>query len=236
MKNINIECTQADLQSTYFIDSDSPQIIEFASNITKGAHSDIEKAIRLYYAVRDEIYYDPYGVNHNPESLKASAVLDRRSGFCVTKAILLAAVARAEKIPSRLGFADVKNHLSSERLKQLMQTDVFFFHGYTELFLENKWVKATPAFNLSLCEKSGVKPLDFDGKNDSVFHEYNKEGKQHMEYLCDRGQFSDFPYEKMFEVWKQHYPQFFLESSKTIGGDFEEEVGAERKNNVNLVM
>lgn len=229
MESIKTENTQIYLQSTYFIDSDSPQVIDFTCNITKGIHSDIEKAIKLFYAVRDEIYYDPYGIDPNPESLKASAVLNKRSGFCVTKAILLAAVARVEKIPSRLGFADVRNHLSSERLKQLMQTDVFVFHGYTELFLENRWVKATPAFNLSLCEKSGLKPLEFNGKNDSIFHEYDKEGTQHMEYLRDRGKFSDFPYKKMFETWKQYYPQLSSEPFNAIRGNFEEEVSSERK-------
>lgn len=229
MKSIKEEKTQANLQSTYFIDSDSPQVIGFAGKKTKGADSDIEKAIKLFYAVRDEIYYDPYGIDPNPESLKASAVLNKRSGFCVTKAILLAAVARVVKIPSRLGFADVRNHLSSGRLKHLMQTDVFVFHGYTELFLENRWVKATPAFNLSLCEKAGIKPLEFNGKTDSILHAFDKEGKQHMEYLQDRGQFSDFPYKIMFETWKRHYPQFFSESFNAIGGNFEEEVSAERR-------
>jgi transglutaminase-like putative cysteine protease len=208
MKFIKKENIQANLQPTYFIDGDSPQVIGFADKITKGVESDIEKAIKLFYAVRDEIYYDPYGIDPNPESLRASAVLHKRSGFCVTKAILLAAAARVVKIPSRLGFADVRNHLSSGRLRQLMQTDIFVFHGYTELFLENRWVKATPAFNLSLCDKAG---------------------KQHMEYLRDRGQFSDFPYKLMFETWKQYYPQFFPESSEAIGGNFEEEVSAERK-------
>jgi transglutaminase-like putative cysteine protease len=219
-----IKDLQIYLQPTYFIDCDSPQIIDFANRTTKGIISDIEKAIKLYYAVRDEIYYDPYGIDSNPESLKASSVLNKGSGFCVTKAILLAAVTRVGKIPSRLGFADVRNHLSSERLKQLMQTDVFVFHGYTEIFLENKWVKATPAFNLSLCEKSGIKPLEFNGQNNSIFHQYDREGKQHMEYLRDRGKFPDFPYNQMFEAWKKHYPQLFSESFIAFGGNFEEEV------------
>lgn len=217
------------LEPTYFIDSDSPGVIDYAKKITHRIDSDSEKAIKLYYAVRDDIYYDPYGIDPNPEFMKASSVLKKRSGFCVTKAILLAAVARAEKIPARLGFADVRNHLSSERLRLLMQTDVFVFHGYTEFFLENNWVKATPAFNLSLCEKSGIKPLEFNGKTDSVFHEFDKEGKQHMEYLRDHGHFSDFPYDDMVAAWKEAYPQLSLESPYVIEGSFEEDVSLERK-------
>ena len=29
-----------------------------------------------------------------------------------------------------------------------MGTDLFVYHGYAELFLDGKWVKATPAFNV----------------------------------------------------------------------------------------
>ena len=228
MKSTQTENREIYLQSTFFIDSDSPQVIDYARNVTSGIQLDIEKAIKLFYAVRDDIYYDPYRIDLKPQSFKASAVLTKRYGFCVPKAILLAAVARAENIPSRLGFADVKNHLNSERLKRYMQTDEFIFHAYTELFLENRWVKATPAFNVSLCEKSGVTPLEFDGKNDAIFHEYNKKGKKHLEYLRDRGQFADFPYKKMIEAWQQHYPQLTSERFNSIEGNFEEDVRLER--------
>ncbi|MFO7886352.1 MAG: transglutaminase-like domain-containing protein [Desulfobacteraceae bacterium] len=233
MTSEKTEDLQIYLHPTYFIDCDSPQIIDFANRITRGVQSNMDKAIKLYYAVRDGIFYDPYGIDTNPESMKASFVLNKGSGFCVAKAILLAAVTRAENIPSRLGFADVRNHLTSERLRQFMQTDVFVFHGYTELLLENKWVKATPAFNLSLCEKSGIHPLAFDGKNDSIFHPYDKEGRQHMEYVRDRGKFPDFPRNDMLEAWEKHYPRFnsgsFDSSGDSSGGNFEEDVAAERK-------
>jgi hypothetical protein len=47
----------------------------------------------------------------------------------VPKAAVLAAVARAAGIPARLGYADVRNHMSTERLRQTMKTDVFVWHG-----------------------------------------------------------------------------------------------------------
>jgi transglutaminase-like putative cysteine protease len=146
----------------------------------------------------------------------------------VEKALLLAAAARAVGIPSRLRFADVRNHLTTERLRQIMKTDRFIWHGYTEMFLNNRWVKATPTFNLSLCERFDVNPLDFDGVHDAVFHEFDRKGNRHMEYLCDHGHFSDLPYEMILAAFRKHYPVYFTKEKEEIAGDFAAEALRER--------
>ncbi|PKN05195.1 MAG: transglutaminase [Deltaproteobacteria bacterium HGW-Deltaproteobacteria-9] len=197
------------LKPTYFITSHSPAIIEFSSAATKDAQSDLEKAVKLYYAVRDQIIYNPYSFSLDKETFRADVILSKGNGWCVQKAILLAATGRAAGIPARLRFANVVNHLVTERLRELMKTDLFVFHGLTELYLEGQWVKATPAFNLSLCEKFGVLPLEFDGKNDSIFHPFDKSGRRHMEYVHDYGPFDDFPYELMIIEARKYYPHFF---------------------------
>lgn len=210
------------LNPTVYIDSNSITIIEYSNKICKGIQSDFDKAIRLYYAVRDEIIYDPYGIELSEKGMKASTTLEKKSGFCVAKSILLAAVARAQKIPARLGFADVKNHLATKKLKDLMGTDIFIYHGYSELFLNKKWVKATPAFNKSLCEKFNVKPLEFDGINDSIFHPLDNSGNKHMEYLKDHGHYHDLPIDEIYESYSKHYPHM-VEYLDQLKGDFEKE-------------
>lgn len=213
------------LKITSFIDYDQPEVIEFAERVCvkKSNESLKEKAVRLYYAVRDEIRYDPYDLQYSPEALKASTVIKKGSGYCVAKAVVLAAVGRQQGIPSRLGFADVRNHLSSDRLRRLMGTDLFLYHGYTEFFLEDKWVKATPAFNLLLCQRFQVKPLEFNGEEDSIFHEYNTEGRKHMQYINDHGSYVDLPFEEIFAAYRKQYPSMF-EKLKDIGSaDFHEE-------------
>ncbi len=194
---------------TYYIDSDHPQVVEFANKNSGAGDSEIEKAVRLYYAVRDVIKYDPYSIEPSKESMKASSVLNKGKGYCVAKAVLLAACARSQKIPARLGFADVKNHLNTKRLKELMGTDVFVYHGYTELFLNNKWVKTTPAFNLTLCNNFNVKPLEFDGTKDSIFHPLDKSGNKHMEYVKDHGTFADLPWDTLLTGMMKSYPIYF---------------------------
>ena len=217
-----------DLAPTLMVESNHPEVVAFTRSHTAGARDEIGAAIRLYYAVRDGFRYDPYGVGTDADSLKASSTLAGGRGWCVSKAILLAACYRARGIPARLGFADVKNHLSTERMRQHMQTDVFYWHGYTVAYLDARWVKATPAFNIELCEKFGLLPLDFDGRNDSIYHPLDAEGKRHMEYLRDHGDFSDVPLDRMAATWAEHYPER-VSNPVTEGwsGDFDAEVDAE---------
>jgi hypothetical protein len=218
------------LQPTNFIDSENSAVINFAKEVIGNNTDPKKQAIKLYYAVRDGFRYDPYHIQFTPKGMKASTVLAQGYGYCVSKAVLLAAAGRAVGIPTRLGFADVKNHLSSEKLKKVMQSDIFSWHGYTEFYLNNKWVKATPAFNKLLCDKAGIKPLEFDGMNDSVFHEFDRSGNKHMEYLTEHGYFDDLPFQKIYEAYKKDYPMFTAlfepEAEFNIDGQFEDEASA----------
>ena len=189
------------LMPTEFIDSDSPEVQSFAKKAVEGAQTDREKAVKLYYAVRDGIYYDPYRIDPARSAFKASTVLQKGYGYCVAKAVLLAAALRSQGIPCKLHFADVRNHLTTERLKKMMKTDIFFYHGYNDIWLDGRWIKVTPTFNLSLCEKFKVKPLDWDGMSDAVFHPFDMEGRRHMEYVNDHGSFADLPYDTIINMF-----------------------------------
>jgi len=194
------------LRPTLYLDYDNPAVRGFAEDRSAGAVGDKAKAIALYYAVRDEFRYDPYRVEYAPSGFSASGVLERGYGFCLPKASLLAASARALGIPARLGYGDVRNHLTSERLRQSMGTDIFVFHGYAQLFLDGRWVKATPAFNREMCDRFGVKPLEFDGETDSLFHEFDQGGRRHMEYVRDRGLYDDVPFDEIIAAWRETFP------------------------------
>ncbi|HXY25620.1 MAG TPA: transglutaminase-like domain-containing protein [Candidatus Acidoferrum sp.] len=191
-----------------FIDSGDADVREFARSVTVGDSDGISRAVKLYYAVRDGILYDPYYGGDDPRYFRASDCLRAKRGFCIPKAALLAGAARSLGIPARVGYADVRNHLSTKKLLELMGGDIFIWHSFTELYLESQWVKATPAFNLSLCERFGVHPLEFDGHHDSLFHEYDQGGRRHMEYVRERGNYPDVPYEEIIADLKRTYPRW----------------------------
>jgi transglutaminase-like putative cysteine protease len=215
------------LKPTFYIESDHASVIEYANDVAGSESNDAGKAKALFYAVRDDIRYDPYSVDLRPGGMRATSVLEKRVGFCIPKAVLLAATARVFGIPSRLGFADVKNHLNTERLKQIMQTDVFAFHGYTELYLGGGWVKVTPAFNGSLCERFNVEPLEFDGANDALLQQADRGGQRYMEYLADHGQFADMPFDLLIATWQKHYPHLMSDGGYRVSGDFEKDANSE---------
>ena len=198
--------TQAELTApTQTIESTHAAVVNFTRLHAADAVTDIEQAVRLFYAVRDGFRYDPYQIDLTVAGMKASTTLEMGRGWCVSKAILLAACCRSLGIPASLGFADVRNHLSTERLRQRMRTDIFYWHGYTEILLAGKWVKATPAFNIELCERFRLLPLDFDGRNDSLYHPFDAEGNRHMEYVNHRGTYSDLPIDEILRTFRQEY-------------------------------
>lgn len=215
------------LAESRFIDSDHADVIAYANSVAGAAGDDVDRAVRLYYAVRDDIRYNAYASSVHADDLVASTCLKRGEGFCVAKAVLYAAVLRAQGIPARLGYADVRNHLASARLLAMLGTDIFVYHGYTEVYLNRRWISATPTFNRSLCDKFGVKTLEFDGRSDSLFHPFDRAGKRHMEYVRKRGTFADVPQEELRDAFVETYPGMYDALGRPIvAGDMEAEGAA----------
>lgn len=224
-----MELDAAWLAPTWFIDSDDGDVIAFAREAARDANGPTDQAIALFHAVRDGIRYDPYNVDYAAESFRASTVVHSRSNWCVPKSILLAASARHLGIPARLGFADVRNHLTSEKLSATMGTDLFAWHGYAELLLpdpadaagEPRWFKLSTAFNIELCERFGVKALEFDGTADALMHPYDQAGNRHMEYVRQRGSYDDLPLDELLASFAEIYGTTFgqLDGSAEAAGD-----------------
>jgi transglutaminase-like putative cysteine protease len=214
------------LAPTALIDSDHPAVVAFARRHATGG-DDLARAVALYYAVRDGFRYDPYQIDLSPDGMRASAVLSVGVGWCVTKAALLAASCRAVGIPARVGYADVRNHLSTEKMRQTMQTDLFIWHGYTDIWLGGGWRKATPAFNIELCDRFGLLPLEFNGHDDSIYHPFDRAGHRHMEYVHQHGSFDDMPLARIVADFARVYPAW---GSQPLAGDnFQADVARETR-------
>jgi len=193
------------LAPTAIIDCEHPNVRAYAQKTVEGSKDPIGQSVKLYLAVRDGIRYDPYSPFYLPEHYRASYVLKRGKSFCIPKASLLCALGRACGIPSRIGFAIVKNHLATKQLIDYMGSNIFVYHGFVEFHLQGKWVKATPAFNRELCERHKVSPLEFNGHDDSLFHAYNSANQKYMEYVEYQGTYADVPVAKILNAWEKSY-------------------------------
>jgi transglutaminase-like putative cysteine protease len=199
-------CFSPYLAADYFADWQDPKVIEFTKAIVKGKSTPKEIAITLYHYIRDHFLYDPFQISFDKKNMRASEFLNKTSGHCIDKANLLIACARQQNIPARYRFANVRNHIGTEKLEAILKTDVLVFHGMAELYIDKKWIKITPAFNKELCTKLNVDPLDFNGKDHAVFQEYNKSGDTFMEYLYDHGSFSALPLAAIKKTFFDTYP------------------------------
>lgn len=208
------------LESNEFFDYDNPNVIELTQAVIADIDNDpVQQAAALYLHVRDQYSYNPYQFRLTPEQLKASNCVNQKESYCIPKAVLLGAMCRSIGIPARLGLVDVKNHISSQKLLDLLKTDIFVMHGYVDLYLNNNWVKATPAFDANLCRFMGIATLNFDGTEDSVFSEYNLDGAKHMEYLKHHGTFADVPVQLIYQAVRDTYPHLIEDVQLVFSGD-----------------
>lgn len=203
------------LSAGFYTNSDHPAVMEYTRRITQNISDTKEQLKTIFTAVRDGFSYNPYRVVLKPFALQASYLLTKDYGYCIEKSNLFAACARVLGVPSRLGFANVRNHLATGKLEQHLKTDLLVFHGFAEIFLDGRWIKVTPVFDRSLCDKMGVPPLEFDGENDCIFQQSDKTGNPFMEYVDDHGTFADVPLEAFIAEMRKHYPHLFLKPIKT---------------------
>ncbi len=202
------------LRPTPRIDCDNDSIQETAHNLTEGLYEVTDRAKSLFYFVRDQFKYIPYVSYDFFKNYRASNTLQKGTGFCVEKATLLIALARAVNIPGRLHLVDIRNHLIPGHLIERMGTNLFSNHGYSELYLHGRWIKATPAFDLKMCQENRIIPVEFDGTNDALFHPYNLDGLLHIEYINDYGCYDDVPVEEIINAWIEVYGTDLLEDWK----------------------
>lgn len=208
------------LQPTKFFDFHKSKVQQKALEITEGCGSDNEKAKALFYWVRDNVIYNMrLFVPIIPNNFKASKVMLKRQGFCVSKSILLSTLARAVGIPARIHLVDLINHLISQKVIDFMKEKIMYYHGFSELFLDGKWVKLTPSFDKGTAIRGGFLPMcEFDGENDAVFPPYDINGKKFGEYVGDRGVHADLPLDEIDKVFREKYEMYrmFLNGSVNL--------------------
>jgi transglutaminase-like putative cysteine protease len=207
------------IAATEFLDSTSEPVRRLATQAVGSAEiSPRDAAVKVYYAVRDGLRYEVYGADLSRNGLRASTTIERGSGLCIHKSIVYAAVMRALGIPSRLVFADVRNHMASPQLRMHAGGDVFHYHCMVSVHLDGTWLRATPVFSRNLCRLFGMQPLEFDGRQASVHHSYNVSEGTQMEFIREHGEFDDLPYDRVLNGLRQAHPGLFTGPERFRGG------------------
>lgn len=197
------------LASTDLLDANHPAVKNYVADFSN-LETAKDKAVALYYKVRDGFIYSPYHIDLRPTGLIASSILKKNRAWCVEKAIVFATGLRTLGIPARLGYGIVVNHIGVEKLIKYLRRPEIVFHGFVEVFIEGKWVKATPAFDKMVCKRSGVPLMDWNGENDAMFQAFIGD-QEFMEYKHYYGVFEDVPIQLMNDEMKKYYPHLFEE-------------------------
>jgi transglutaminase-like putative cysteine protease len=221
--------TEPDLSSclgpTPGVDCRSETVRNLARSLAEGAASPKETAVRLFTWVRDTVRYIPYAPFVRLEDYHGEEVLRRGFGFCTQKSSLLVGLCRAAGIPARFRFADLVNHNLPGRLGWVLGSNRMIYHTYVEIYLDGRWLKATPSFERPLCEKMGWRLVEFDGTKDAVLAPTDLQGRPHIEYVLDRGPLPHVPLEDMLETWYREYGPRTLDRWQAAIGALPEETG-----------
>ena len=109
------------------VDSEHPTIIAKAKELSKGLITDVAIAKSCFEFVRDEIDHSG-DIPAKTTTYKASEVLEYKTGWCYAKSHLLAALLRANNIPTGLCY---------QRLSQGESGAPYCLHGLNAIYLKD---------------------------------------------------------------------------------------------------
>lgn len=139
------------LQSTDIIDWQHPEVIARVRSLASGCDDQSAIARRCFEWVRDEIKHShDHGLQ--PVTCSASEVLKVGSGFCYAKSHLLAALLRANGLPTALCY---------QRLSCNDEGTVFCLHGLNAVHLpEFGWYRLDARGNRADVDAPFIPPLE----------------------------------------------------------------------------
>lgn len=198
------------LQETSFIDISNPTLRDHTFKLVEGVSNPREQIKTIFFFVRDQIKYNPYTSFFHPEDYRASEILRRGEGFCIPKAALFTAMMRILKIPAKLYFADIKNYKAPKKLTDMMG-NLFIFHCYCGVWIDDQWLKLAPTFNREMFTKIRVPANDFDGFHDAILPTVDLDGETFVEYVKDRGEGYDIPFAEIITTLNHCYEKSVIE-------------------------
>ena len=137
MGEVQFECKEKELYlvSTESIDYKHPLVQEKVAELRKTADSSLDYIKRAYEFVRDEIPHS-WDIGTEAVSRKASDVLRNKTGICWAKSCLLAALLRANGIPSGLSYQLLTRADEDD-------SEGYIIHALNTVYIEelDKWIR-----------------------------------------------------------------------------------------------
>ena len=139
------------LESSLYIDWKAPVVLNRARELAEHCQNSIEVAKACFEFVRDHIKHS-FDYSLNPVTCKASDVLEHGTGYCYAKSHLLAALLRANGIPTGLCY---------QRLTISDNKPPFSLHGLNAVYLkEFGWYRIDPRGNKAGVDASFTPPVE----------------------------------------------------------------------------
>lgn len=164
------------LETTDIINLDSDVVIGTTREVIGDSATPKEAAMKIFFFMRDEIRFAL-----TPQLERASTVIERRTGYCVSKTTAMVAMLRAANILARYHFASLRK----ESVKGLMGEVGYRFmpeiipgHCWVEMYLNGKWIgveitwdmelhQAMKKKRINIYEREDFEPeIDWDGEQD----------------------------------------------------------------------
>jgi hypothetical protein len=189
---------------TRFMDCDHPSIIARVRKLEVTDLPPAQRAVRLFEFVRDRITYE-FKAKLDAKDYIASTVLARGFGFCVQKAVLLCALARAAGVPAALAMTDVRDRSLPKKITDGMGTDILHHHGLAGFHLGGRWLTVDASLSPDVVHRKRYRPVEFDGRRDALLQRTTRTGRPHCEYIACHGLFEDLPFEEMMGAFREKY-------------------------------
>mgnify|MGYP005619845855 CR=1 FL=1 len=196
------------LKATRLINADDDAIVAKKRELTRGIDDPNEKARRIFYFVRDQIRY-VFRTGASERAYRASMILNQGRGFCTQKAILFCSLARSCGIPAGIYFFDIADHTLPQNVRQLLGSNILFWHGVTALSLNGNWFRFDATLDRKLVEKNKLISVEFDPNRDCLMSSITQNGTPHIEYIRDHGMVADVSFQQISDRFQQSYPHLF---------------------------
>jgi transglutaminase-like putative cysteine protease len=204
------------LSAARFVESEHPAIVARVRELDLLRLPLRERAARLFDHVRNDVRYE-FMAKFTPDDYLASRILEANQGFCVQKAVLLAALGRAAEIPTAIVLCDMRDHALPEKVIRAIGTNVMYHHGLNAFHIDGAWLTVDASLDPKFLDKKRYPHTAFHGTADALLAATTTDGARAAEYVTFHGRYADLPFEQTTAAFTAGYMEADLSALVAMG-------------------